>query len=777
MTSKRRFWFLLPGGTIALVAALASTSAPIRAQAPHAHAHAPGQAKQLVSPVPPTDAAVDAGRQIYVEQCASCHGADGRAKTRRAATMKVKPADLTSEEMRALTEGELFWTIGNGIKASGMPAFARDLSETERWQTVAYLRRLRPAAPATRTVAVNFRATVGDRPLSCTDTFEGIGTTVSRLNVTDFRFFIHDVRLMTAAGGEEPVVLDQDGRWQVDNVALLDFEDGSGTCANGSADLHTRVTGTARAGAYAGVRFTVGVPFEKNHRDPVLAPPPLNLSRLFWVWNAGYKFARFDFRTTGQPQGWVLHLGSTDCSPRETMLTVPTSCEHPNRVDVRLNAFDLDRDAVVVDVRALLDGSNVDENTPDTAAGCMSGQNDPECGPIFERLGLPFGDRPSGPQRVFARGSAASTATSAFAWNLPRGFPRPRVPADNPMTADKVELGRHLFYDTRLSSTGTFSCATCHEQARAFTDGKARGVGVTGQVHPRGPMSLANVAYSPVLTWANPLVRDLERQALVPMLGETPVELGLAGQEDALFARLRAVDRYRELFARAFPADRSPFSLSNVTKAIASFERTLISGRSPYDRYRFGGDASAISAAAKRGEALFFDERTECFHCHGGFNFTETVDYDTKDGPEIEFHNTGLYNVGGSGAYPADNTGVHGVTGQAQDMGRFKAPTLRNIAMTAPYMHDGSIATLDEVLDHYAAGGRTISSGPFAGVGRDNVHKSSFVKGFRLSPDERRDLLEFLGSLTDEAFLRDPRLADPWPAHDATAAAARGVVR
>jgi cytochrome c peroxidase len=275
-------------------------------------------------------------------------------------------------------------------------------------------------------------------------------------------------------------------------------------------------------------------------------------------------------------------------------------------------------------------------------------------------------------------------------------------------------------------------------------------------------MSLTNIAYSPVLTWANPTQRTLEAQALVPMFGEDPVELGLAGKEKEMLARLATAPKYRELFAAAFPGDPAPITLANVTKGIASFERTLLSGRSPYDRYRTGEDPIAIADSAKRGEALFFSETTECFHCHGGFNFTETADYVGKGFLEIEFHNTGLYNIDGRGAYPEPNTGVHAVSDDEEDMGRFKAPSLRNIAVTAPYMHDGSIATLEEVLAHYEAGGRTIASGPNAGDGSKNPRKSSFVKGFTLTPQQRTDLIAFLRNLTDDEFLTDPRLSNPW---------------
>ncbi len=356
---------------------------------------------------------------------------------------------------------------------------------------------------------------------------------------------------------------------------------------------------------------------------------------------------------------------------------------------------------------------------------------------------------------------AAAPAPVAWTWDLPPGFPAPRVPADNPMSAEKVALGRHLFYDTRLSLTGTFSCASCHQQERAFADPLPRGVGATGEVHPRGSMSLANVVYTSALTWVNPNLRRLEAQALIPMFGEHPVELGLAGREDSLVSTLRRDRRYREMFAAAFPNEAQPLSVQNITRAIATFQRTLLSGRSPYDRFQ-GGDTLAISRAARRGADLFFSERLECFHCHGGFSFSGSVDHMNLPFPEVEFHNTGLYNIGGTGGFPRENPGLKEFTQRDEDEGRFRAPTLRNIAVTAPYMHDGSVPTLDAVLDHYAAGGRTISSGPHAGVGSENPNKSEFINGFTLTAQERVELLAFFNSLTDSLFLTDPRHSNPW---------------
>ena len=356
---------------------------------------------------------------------------------------------------------------------------------------------------------------------------------------------------------------------------------------------------------------------------------------------------------------------------------------------------------------------------------------------------------------------AQSNPPQTHIWNLPKGFPKPPVPPDNPMTSAKVDLGRYLFYDTRLSVNQKSSCATCHKQELAFTDGRAVSMGTTGQLHPRSSMSLVNVAYSAVLTWSNPQMTKLEEQALVPMLGVHPVELGMK-VGDGFLPMLRADAKYRVLFARAFPNETDPFTLKNVTKALACFERSIISARAPYDHYHYGGDDAAVSASAKRGEVLFFSQHLSCFRCHGGFNFSDATTAENSPKREVEFHNTGLYNLASAFSFPATNLGIYEHTQLRADVGKFKAPTLRNIAITAPYMHDGSIATLAEVLDHYAAGGRTISQGPNSGIGHNNPNKDELIAGFTLSPQDRTDLIAFLESLTDEEVRHDPKFADPW---------------
>lgn len=349
-----------------------------------------------------------------------------------------------------------------------------------------------------------------------------------------------------------------------------------------------------------------------------------------------------------------------------------------------------------------------------------------------------------------------------YVWDLPEGFPEPYVPEDNPMSAAKVELGRYLFYDVRLSANETFSCGSCHEQARGFADGKALPEGATGDVVPRNAMSLANIAYFPTYTWANPNLELLEQQARVPIFGEHPVELGATGHEEEILRRFSDDEDYQGRFAAAFPDDADPFTFDNIVYAIASFERTMVSGDSPYDRYLYGADQSAVSEGAKRGFQLFFSERFECYHCHAGLNLAAAFFAAESTQRELSFFNTGLYNIDGEGGYPLPNVGLYEFTDKPADMGRYRAPSLRNIEVTGPYMHDGSVETLEEVIDLYAAGGRELTEGPYAGDGRESPYKDPLVRGFEMTEDEKLDLLEFLYSFTDETFLSDPALSDPF---------------
>ena len=371
-----------------------------------------------------------------------------------------------------------------------------------------------------------------------------------------------------------------------------------------------------------------------------------------------------------------------------------------------------------------------------------------------------------------------------YQWQTIKGFPKPAVPNNNAMTDAKVALGRVIFYDENLSANQRQSCASCHQQAFAFGENIKRSIGSTGQHHRRNSPVLVNIAYNKTLTWAHDGLTTLERQILLPMFAESPIELGITGHEEEILARFKT-DKYISLFHQAFagssnkPFTKQEVSYDLIVKALSSFVRSLISLQSPFDQYAYANDDDAISASALRGMTLFFSERLECHHCHGGFNFTQSTSHEKQLIDRRPFHNTGLYNINlasintdnfssgsinsknSKGGYPSDDTGLAEISLQPKDDGRFRAPTLRNIAVSAPYMHDGSIDSLTKVLDFYAAGGRNITTGENKGDGRLNPLKSVFIKGFKMNAQDKLDLIAFLNTLTDPSFLTNPEFAKP----------------
>ena len=346
---------------------------------------------------------------------------------------------------------------------------------------------------------------------------------------------------------------------------------------------------------------------------------------------------------------------------------------------------------------------------------------------------------------------------------LPDHFETPAIPAFNPLTAEKIALGRHLFYDRQLSGNRTQSCGDCHLQARAFSDGVVTPVGSTGTQLVRNSQGLINVAYMSTLTWANNGFFELEDQLQVPLRSDNPIELGITdGLVAEVMARFDGDPRYARMFAEAFPESSSGATLNKVLFALASFSRTMISSTSPYNRF-LAGDSHALTEQQRQGWSLFHGERFECFHCHTGVNLTVSYRDANTDAGSIRFpfFNNGLYNVGNTGDYPARDQGLYDLTLNPNHKGLFRPQSLRNVALTAPYMHDGSIATLRDVVKHYAAGGRLIESGAFAGDGRLNPNKSGLVRGFRATEEELDAVVAFLESLTDEAFVNDPAFAAP----------------
>jgi uncharacterized repeat protein (TIGR04052 family) len=259
-----------------------------------------------------------------------------------------------------------------------------------------------PAAP--QAVTIEFGAVVGSADFVCGQSYDNLGTPATTAAATDFMMYVHNVRLVTPAGAEVPVTLTADNLWQADNVALLDFAaGGAGTpCPNASSATNTQVVGTAPAGSYTGVKFDLGLPFDRNHQDQTTAAGPYSPTRMFWSWNAGYKALRLDLTSTGFPSGWFIHLGSTGCTPTGSASTVPTSCVAPNRPSVSITGFDLTEDRIVADVAALVAGSDLNQNQGGPA-GCMSGTTDLDCPSIFSSFGLAFNGGAAPASQTFFR--------------------------------------------------------------------------------------------------------------------------------------------------------------------------------------------------------------------------------------------------------------------------------------------------------------------------------------------------------------------------------------
>lgn len=308
--------------------------------------------------------------------------------------------------------------------------------------------------------------------------------------------------------------------------------------------------------------------------------------------------------------------------------------------------------------------------------------------------------------------------TDEYILQIPAGFPIPDIPADNALTLPRVTLGKRLFYDPVLSADSTRSCASCHAQHLAFSDSTAVSLGIEQRPGTRNTPTLANVAYQKKLLREGG-IPTLEMQILVPIQEHNEFDFNIV----LVAARLKQMPQYVKLAQMAYGREPDAFV---ITRSIAAFERTLLSGNAPFDQYTFQGKSNALSAAEIRGLELFESERLNCSKCHEGFLFSNQ-----------DFTNNGLYEV-----YP--DSGRLRLTGLESDRGVFKVPSLRNIALTAPYMHDGSINTLEAVIDHYQTGGKS------------HPNKSPLLQPFALTAGERADLLAFLGSLTDIQFIENP---------------------
>ena len=310
----------------------------------------------------------------------------------------------------------------------------------------------------------------------------------------------------------------------------------------------------------------------------------------------------------------------------------------------------------------------------------------------------------------------------AVAIQSPLGLPAVPIPADNPPTADAIALGRRLYYDNRLSGDNTIACANCHNPTIYFTDGRPVSVGVNGKTGTRHAPTILNAAYQPVQFWDG-RATSLEDQAGGPI--QNPIEMNQP--HDVMVAKIGKLTDYQSAFDKVFGP--GPITVHKVEKAIASFERTLLSGNSPFDRYQYGGDKTALSAAAVRGLEIFRDKtRGNCVACH-------TIEDKSALFSDGKFHNIG---VGIDPNGELKDLGRYDETHLDADRGAFRTPTLRDVAKTGPYMHDGSLKTLKDVVDFYVGGGTS------------NPHLDKEIKELKLKGPERADLVAFLESLTGD---------------------------
>ncbi len=484
---------------------------------------------------------------------------------------------------------------------------------------------------------------------------------------------------------------------------------------------------SAPAGRWRALRFSVGLPPELNDRDPALWPAahPLNpsVNGLHWSWQGGYIFLALEGRFWREPEtaanapGFAFHLAR---EPFRAVVEVPVSFEiHGDVPSVLGIEFDLGR---------LVDGERSISFTQD-GASTHSKDGDPLASKLHRNLPSSF--RPASASLVSAANdptTPAATPARPAVLSIPATFPKPALPGDLVLSPARVDLGRHLFHETKFSRSGTLSCASCHLEGHALADPRRFSVGEEGRTGNRNAMPLFNLAWKPSFFWDG-RAPTLRAQIRIPIEDHRELD----EQLDRVVAKLSGDPAYPPAFGKAFGDEA--ISGERLALALETFLLTLVSHDSRFDRYQRG--EAELSELERRGFELFMTEREprsgqfggDCFHCHGGPLFTDH-----------QFRNNGL-------AIDPSDPGRATVTGSALDRGAFMTPSLRNVALTAPYMHDGRFATLEEVLDHYGEGvERTPTLDPNLAKHPDG--------GLGFSPEEKAALAAFLRTLTDDQFAR-----------------------
>ena len=319
-------------------------------------------------------------------------------------------------------------------------------------------------------------------------------------------------------------------------------------------------------------------------------------------------------------------------------------------------------------------------------------------------------------------------------------------------------LGRYLFFEKRLSVNQSKSCGSCHDPQLAFTDGYRRSVSALGENLKHNSPSLLNTQTYRLYDWANPTASDYIGQMQRPLYSHAPVELGLNKHWAEVKKFLEEDSLYATLFKRAFNQSKAEATQANIHEALAAYLNTLKTENSVYHQY-LRGNKNVLAASALNGLKLFESEKLQCAICHTPPSFTLN---DTNHPNAELFVNIGLYNIQNQNTYPEGDQGIIAFSKKKSDDGKYKIPSLLNIAVTSPYMHDGSVQTLEEVIEIYSRGGRLIQSGPMAGDGALHKNKHPLIKGFSITPEEKSDLVAFLHSLTDTSYLRQEHFQNPF---------------
>ncbi len=511
----------------------------------------------------------------------------------------------------------------------------------------------------------------------------------------------------------------EDGTW-------LESKDWFAYLSAGAGRQTAKVSGMP-AGEYKGIRFRIGVDETTNKSDPNGYAPghalnPL-VNGLHWGWQGGYIFMALEgrFSKDGLEKGFSYHIAN---APQLMTVELPVAFRGGRPLTLALE-FDVQRALAGIDFAQ--DGATTHSRAGDALA--MKLKTNIEQAFRVRRMNYDVYQTPA-----FATKPAPLPAgTHALTPAMTQRFPQVRLPADNPLTEEGVALGRQLFHDARLSVNQTQSCASCHEQTRAFADARRFSLGAEQQMGTRNAMPLFNLAWQPSFFWDG-RAATLREQVLMPIQDAHEMNETLP----KVIAKLSADPECLKVFAKAFGS--AEITTDRIAKALEQFLLTLVSQESRFDRA--ARKVGELTESEKRGLQLFvteFDPKrglrgADCFHCHGGTLFASQP-----------FASNGL-------ELAEDDLGRMAVTKNAADRGKFKTPSLRNVALTAPYMHDGRFNTLEEVVEHYSSGvRRSATLDP-------NLAKHPEA-GIQLTAQEKADLVAFLKTLTDESFTGDAATA------------------